>query len=137
MNVLLLSMPDSFEHMSPITVRMPSGALGRVLSGALRHAGSESPGNGNEPCGRVKVSVYRHLRGEKRERRRWPLLLARRGVRCGSDHENAGGAWGRCAGENARWTIPEVYLNDPDGIQVQLQDVSYCGGMGVLGSQWG
>ena len=27
MNVLLLSMPDSFEHMSPITVRMPNGAL--------------------------------------------------------------------------------------------------------------
>ena len=27
MNVLLLSMPDSFEHMSPLTVRMPTGAL--------------------------------------------------------------------------------------------------------------
>ena len=27
MNVLLLSMPDSFEHMSPVTVRMPNGAL--------------------------------------------------------------------------------------------------------------
>ena len=27
MNVLLLSMPDSFEHMSPTTVRMPNGAL--------------------------------------------------------------------------------------------------------------
>ena len=27
MNVLLLSMPDSFEHMSPVTVRMPTGAL--------------------------------------------------------------------------------------------------------------
>ncbi len=34
-------------------------------------------------------------------------------------------------------TIPEVYLNDPDGIQVQLQDVSYCGGTGVLGNQCG
>ena len=27
MNVLLLSMPDAFEHMSPVTVRMPTGAL--------------------------------------------------------------------------------------------------------------
>jgi valyl-tRNA synthetase len=27
MNVLLLSMPDSFEHMAPIAVRMPNGAL--------------------------------------------------------------------------------------------------------------
>src|SRR5437879_4530769 len=27
MNVLLLSMPDSFEHMPPIAVRMPNGAL--------------------------------------------------------------------------------------------------------------
>jgi len=26
-NILLLSMPDSFEHMSPVTVRMPNGAL--------------------------------------------------------------------------------------------------------------
>ena len=27
MNVLLLSMPDSFEHMPPIVVRMPNGGL--------------------------------------------------------------------------------------------------------------
>src|SRR5437667_4193475 len=37
MNVLLLSMPDSFEHMPPIAVRMPNGALtslaGNVSSG--------------------------------------------------------------------------------------------------------
>jgi catechol 2,3-dioxygenase-like lactoylglutathione lyase family enzyme len=29
---------------------------------------------------------------------------------------------------------PELYLNDPDGIVVQLQDASYCGGGGPLGS---
>src|SRR5262245_15703386 len=34
MNVLLLSMPDSFEHMSSITVRMPNGALSS-LAGTL------------------------------------------------------------------------------------------------------
>src|ERR1700728_2456877 len=27
MNVLLLSMPDSFEHMPPVPIRMPNGAL--------------------------------------------------------------------------------------------------------------
>jgi hypothetical protein len=27
MNILLLSMPDSFEHMPTIAVRMPNGAL--------------------------------------------------------------------------------------------------------------
>jgi catechol 2,3-dioxygenase-like lactoylglutathione lyase family enzyme len=33
----------------------------------------------------------------------------------------------------AKGGTPELYLGDPDGIQVQLQDVSYCGGAGVLG----
>jgi catechol 2,3-dioxygenase-like lactoylglutathione lyase family enzyme len=28
---------------------------------------------------------------------------------------------------------PELYFTDPDGILVQLQDVKYCGGSGVLG----
>ena len=27
MNILLLSMPDSFEHMPTVAVRMPNGAL--------------------------------------------------------------------------------------------------------------
>jgi catechol 2,3-dioxygenase-like lactoylglutathione lyase family enzyme len=29
---------------------------------------------------------------------------------------------------------PELYLGDPDSINVQLQDVSYCGGTGPLGN---
>jgi len=29
---------------------------------------------------------------------------------------------------------PELYFTDPDGILVQLQDISYCGGSGVLGN---
>jgi catechol 2,3-dioxygenase-like lactoylglutathione lyase family enzyme len=28
---------------------------------------------------------------------------------------------------------PELYLTDPDGLAIQLQDVKYCGGGGVLG----
>jgi catechol 2,3-dioxygenase-like lactoylglutathione lyase family enzyme len=38
--------------------------------------------------------------------------------------ENRGGA---------KEGTPELYFTDPDGILVQLQDVRYCGGAGVLG----
>ena len=34
----------------------------------------------------------------------------------------------------AKEGTPELYFTDPDGIVVQLQDVSYCGGAGVLGN---
>lgn len=30
--------------------------------------------------------------------------------------------------------VPEIYFEDPDGLRVQLQDVSYCGGSGLLGN---
>ena len=39
--------------------------------------------------------------------------------------ENRGGA---------KEGTPELYFTDPDGILVQLQDVSYCGGSGMLGN---
>jgi hypothetical protein len=39
--------------------------------------------------------------------------------------ENRGGA---------KEGTPELYFTDPDGILVQLQDVSYCGGAGFLGN---
>jgi hypothetical protein len=28
---------------------------------------------------------------------------------------------------------PELYFTDPDGLLMQLQDTSYCGGGGLLG----
>jgi hypothetical protein len=40
--------------------------------------------------------------------------------------ENRGGA---------KEGTPELYFTDPDGLLVQLQDVKYCGGSGVLGDQ--
>jgi hypothetical protein len=46
-------------------------------------------------------------------------------------------AWVRMRGPaqgGAPQGTPELYFNDPDGITVQLQDVSYCGGSGVLGN---
>jgi hypothetical protein len=38
--------------------------------------------------------------------------------------ENRGGA---------KEGTPELYFTDPDGLLVQLQDVKYCGGSGLLG----
>ena len=38
--------------------------------------------------------------------------------------ENRGGA---------REGTPELYFTDPDGLAIQLQDVKYCGGAGILG----
>src|SRR6516225_642417 len=37
MNVLLLSMPDSFEHMPPVAIRMPNGALGSLAANVDSH----------------------------------------------------------------------------------------------------
>jgi len=46
-------------------------------------------------------------------------------------------SWVRMRGEDAGGAkdgTPELYFTDPDGITIQLQDVSYCGGSGHLGS---
>jgi radical SAM superfamily enzyme YgiQ (UPF0313 family) len=37
MKVLLLSMPDSFEHMPPVAIRMPNGALASLAGNIDRH----------------------------------------------------------------------------------------------------
>jgi anaerobic magnesium-protoporphyrin IX monomethyl ester cyclase len=37
MNVLLLSMPDSFEHMAPVAIRMPNGALASLAGNVDPH----------------------------------------------------------------------------------------------------
>jgi len=42
--------------------------------------------------------------------------------------ENRGGA---------KEGTPELYFTDPDGLLIQLQDVTYCGGGGVLGNVCG
>lgn len=34
-----------------------------------------------------------------------------------------------------RGETPELYFTDPDGLSVQIQDVGYCGGGGVLGDR--
>ena len=43
MNVLLFSMPDSFEHTPTVTMRMPNGALASLAGNVDRITGSPSP----------------------------------------------------------------------------------------------
>jgi catechol 2,3-dioxygenase-like lactoylglutathione lyase family enzyme len=48
--------------------------------------------------------------------------------------------WVRMRGEadgGAKEKTPELYFTDPDGIMMQLQDTSYCGGAGVRGENCG
>ena len=37
MRILLLSMPDSFEHTPAVAIRMPNGALGSLAGNVDRH----------------------------------------------------------------------------------------------------
>src|SRR4051812_42384491 len=37
MNILLLSMPDSFEHMAPVAIRIPNGALASLAGNVDAH----------------------------------------------------------------------------------------------------
>lgn len=64
-------------------------------------------------------------------------VLARHGVsRTRTSEAGPMKAWVRSRGpENGGATegTPEFYVNDPDGIRFQLQDLRYCGGPGVLG----
>jgi catechol 2,3-dioxygenase-like lactoylglutathione lyase family enzyme len=65
--------------------------------------------------------------------------LADVGVKPAGDARGAVGpmmSYVRMRGEEAggaKGGTPELYLSDPNGILLQLQDVSYCGGSGYLG----
>jgi hypothetical protein len=61
MNILLLSMPDSFEHTSVITMRMPNGALGS-LAGNLDPHHNVSIGDLILAHGRIRATVERLVR---------------------------------------------------------------------------
>ena len=64
-------------------------------------------------------------------------ILADHGVAKGEPGKTPMTAWVRMRGPaqgGASEGTPELYFNDPDGITVQLQDASYCGGGGPLGS---
>ena len=64
-------------------------------------------------------------------------VLARHGVTRTENSQAAPlTAWVRMRGEangGAKEGTPEIYVNDPDGIRLQIQDLRYCGGPGVLG----
>jgi catechol 2,3-dioxygenase-like lactoylglutathione lyase family enzyme len=64
-------------------------------------------------------------------------VLAMHGVtRSENSETGAMKAWVRMRGVangGAKEGTPEFYVNDPDGIRLQIQDVRYCGGPGVFG----
>lgn len=64
-------------------------------------------------------------------------VLARHGVpRTENSEAGPMKAWVRMRGEKnggAKEGTPEFYVNDPDAIRLQIQDLRYCGGPGVLG----
>jgi len=45
------------------------------------------------------------------------------------------GASGVKGESRVRDGVPQVYCTDPDNLRVQLQDVSFCGGVGALGNE--
>jgi catechol 2,3-dioxygenase-like lactoylglutathione lyase family enzyme len=45
------------------------------------------------------------------------------------------GGSGVKAESRVRDGVAQVYCNDPDNLRVQLQDVSFCGGVGALGNE--
>ena len=71
MNILLLSMPDSFEHTPTLTIRMPNGALASL-------AGNIDPHHRVAVADLVLaqssyVETVEHLVAERSTRRRRPL----------------------------------------------------------------
>lgn len=64
-------------------------------------------------------------------------VLSRHGVsRTETSEAGPMKAWVRMRGEangGAKEGTAEIYVNDPDGIRLQIQDVRYCGGPGVFG----
>src|SRR6185295_6021316 len=73
------------------------------------------------------IDFYQGLFGMPIQARQGPTTLLRIG---------AGPQFLALSGAGASGT-PELYFGDPDGIVVQLQDTTYCGGSGVLGSSCG
>ena len=49
-------------------------------------------------------------------------------------HEAVDSLLGRYETGRERDDVTQVYTADPDNLRIQLQDVSFCGGLGTLGS---
>src|SRR5436190_3830314 len=64
MNLLLLSMPDSFEHMPPVAVRMPNGALASLAGNVDSHH-RVAIADLILACGSVRATVERLVREQQ------------------------------------------------------------------------
>ena len=120
----------------PIQARQGQTTLLRIGAGPQFLALSGTGPNGTPSINHFCMSV------ENFDADRVMAVLASRGV------TRAEGAGGGLSGGAMRARVrmrgpesggapggtPELYFGDPDGIVVQLQDVRYCGGAGVLGN---
>ncbi len=89
---------------------------------------------GGNPSDNPRITHY-CLAVENFDERRLVQILAEHGV-AGTGGSGAMESRVRMRGEEAGGAssgTPELYFGDPDGIVVQLQDSTYCGGAGRLG----
>ena len=119
----------------PVQARQGQTTLLRIGAGPQFLALSGTGANGTPSINHFCMSV------ESFDANRAMTILAGRGV------ARADGAGGGLSGGAMKARLrmrgpesggapggtPELYFGDPDGIVVQLQDVRYCGGAGVLG----
>ena len=119
----------------PIQARQGATTLLRVGAGpqfiAVGAAGAERHAE-HQPLLRDGRGFQRRPRaqGARRPRRQQGRSHGRRPERRSDEGARA---HARAGAGGAPGGTPEIYVGDPDGIVVQLQDPKYCGGGGVLG----
>jgi catechol 2,3-dioxygenase-like lactoylglutathione lyase family enzyme len=106
----------------PVLARRENTVLFRVGGGPQSFALTQAAGNARPGYGHYGMSVEGFDAG------RIVTMLSAHGV------ARADSGQPRTVRVAMRGVTPEVFLSDPDGIVVQLQDTSYCGGSGPLGN---
>jgi catechol 2,3-dioxygenase-like lactoylglutathione lyase family enzyme len=112
----------------PIQARQGSAVLLRIGPGPQFL--SISPAVGGPPrIARIGVSV------QDFDPDRVLRQLAAHGVTAAPGTGEGSGVGARQARVVTRGDTRELYFGDPDGVVIQLQDTTYCGGTGTLGNQ--
>jgi len=115
----LLGMPVQARHGSTVLLRVGSGP--QYIG--LTPAGDNPPSISH--CG---------LAIEDFDAARAMQALAANGVTKAADSDPGLAGGPMKVRQTMRGNTPEIFLGDPDGLVVQLQDASYCGGTGAKGA---
>jgi catechol 2,3-dioxygenase-like lactoylglutathione lyase family enzyme len=107
---------------TPVQARQGSAVLLRVGTGPQYLALTESRENAKPSISHYGMSVD-GFRADRMVQQLEDLGIVR------SDAAGPMKSWVKMRGETA-----ELFVGDPDGIVIQLQDASYCGGTGALGN---